>query len=87
MITTSSPRCCVCNQQVDSSDVGFSADQAQHPGVLGDVHPACYRSQVDAQPQLPWEDPISGEVDYDAMGEDLGLDEEGPDFDEELDGL
>jgi hypothetical protein len=73
VITTGSPRCVACNQQVDSEDVEFSQDQQQHPGILGDVHPACYRSASDSQPDLPWEDPISGEVDYEAMAEDLGV--------------
>ena len=34
-------------------------------------------SEFDVDPAEPWTDPISGEVDYDAMAEDLGCPEMG----------
>lgn len=65
--------CCVCGLPVEGKDKEFSEDQEQHPGILGEVHPKCYEKACKEEPDLPWKDPISGEVDFQSMGEELGI--------------
>jgi len=65
--------CVVCQQPVGPEDKEFSEDQERHPGILGEVHKSCYGKEVDARPDLPWTDPISGEVDFETMSDDLGV--------------
>jgi hypothetical protein len=78
--------CVICNQPIGPEDKDFSENQENHPGVLGEVHRKCYDKEIEARPDLPWTDPISGEVDYDEMSEDLGV-SNGLDSDEETDGF
>lgn len=47
--------------------------QACHPGFLGTICDNCYGVLVEEEPDLPWTDPISGRVDYEAMEGDLGV--------------
>ncbi len=72
-LTTSSPKCVICVQAIDESDRDFAENDENHPGVLGPVHKSCYNAAVSVDPSLPHTDPISGEVDYEAMAEDLGV--------------
>lgn len=76
--------CTSCSMAIDPADLEYANDPAAHPGVLGPVHPSCYAKMTDSDVDLPWTDPISGEVDYEAMQEDLGV---GPadDGDDEFD--
>lgn len=50
-----------------------------YPSLIDDLCPGCplngYElAPEEEDPEAPWKDPISGEVDYEAMEEDLGLD-------------
>lgn len=67
-------KCTICNEPIQDKDRAFSTDQELHPGVLGHVHQFCYSAQVDQEPALPWTDPLSGEIDFKEMGQDLGAD-------------
>lgn len=67
-------KCCVCGLPIEGEDERkFAEDQAQHPGILGYVHPKCYKIACKEDSNLPWTDPISGEIDFQAMGEVLGI--------------
>lgn len=67
-------KCTICHFLVeDEKEQKWAADNQNHPGVLGPVHHKCYDKACQEDPDLPWTDPISGEVDYDAMSEDLGV--------------
>jgi len=67
-------RCVVCNLALESKeDIEFAKDDANYPGILGPVHQKCYDKVCKERPETPWEDPISGEVNWDAMHEDLGV--------------
>lgn len=66
--------CDACNQPLTSADEELAKNQENHPGILGMICQTCYRKAVDERPELPWEDPISGEVDYVMMQQDLGVD-------------
>jgi len=75
--------CVLCNTPIkDEEDLEFAVDQENHPGVLGPCHKKCYDKVCEEEPDAPWKDPISGEVDYEAMAEDLGVDT-GEEWDEE----
>lgn len=66
--------CVICDLPItDERHKLFSRDPANHPGILGDVHPECYDAACEEEPDLPWEDPISGEVDYQEMAAALGI--------------
>jgi len=54
-------------------DKEFSRDPGAHPGILGDIHPKCYDKACEERPELPWEDPISGEIDFQDMAAALGI--------------
>ena len=64
--------CILCGTSIEESQKEFAEDQTSHPGVLGLVHTECYSYMDDIDPSLPWTDPISGEVDFESMQEDLG---------------
>jgi hypothetical protein len=67
--------CVVCRLAIDGQEEQeWAEDNSNHPGVLGPVHQKCYDKTCDGQPDAPWTDPISGEVDFEAMAEDLGVD-------------
>lgn len=66
--------CVACTKLIEQADAEYANDNNAHPGVLGPIHPGCYNSLVATEPELPWTDAISGEVDYEAMEEDLGID-------------
>jgi len=69
------PKCVLCDLPIeDEKEQQWASDNANHPGVLGPCHESCYRKSCEQQPDLPWTDPISGEVDYEAMAEDLDVD-------------
>jgi len=78
-----SEECCVCHLDVVGEDLAWAKEQANHPGVLGILHPQCYNKTCDEEPAAPWTDPISGEVDFDGMAEDLGCPEMGDNYDGE----
>jgi len=59
----------------DEKERKWAVDNCNHPGILGPVHYKCYDKACKEEPDLPWTDPISGEVDYHAMGEDLGVED------------
>lgn len=69
-----SANCTSCHSPIEAADMEYANDTAAHPGVLAPIHPSCYASMVTEAPDLPWTDPISGEVDYEEMAEDLGVD-------------
>jgi len=69
------PKCIVCQRALKAKeDREFAENQCNHPGVLGTICSECYEQECEEYPDTPWEDPISGEVDYEAMAEDLGVD-------------
>jgi hypothetical protein len=70
------PLCYGCNKLLEGEDLAFAEEPGAHPGLLGQYCPACYRQAVEEAPDLPWTDPISGEVDYDEMASDLGFESE-----------
>jgi len=75
--------CVVCGLPiVDEEEKKFAEDQEAHPGILGKVCRRCYNKECDEHPDLPWEDPISGEVDWEGMTEDLGVDTGYDEYDE-----
>jgi hypothetical protein len=67
-----SEKCDFCKQELTGEDLEFAKDPAAHPGVLSLVCPKCYNKSCEADPAEPWTDPISGEVDWEQMEEDLG---------------
>jgi hypothetical protein len=70
---TSEP-CISCKLLVEGEELTWAEEQQNHPGVLGIVHQKCYDKICEAEPDTPcWTDPISGEVDYEAMQEDLSV--------------
>ena len=69
-----SEECCVCHLDVVDKDLEWAREQANHPGVLGVLHEKCYDNCCKEEPDLPWTDPISAEVNYTEMAEDLGVD-------------
>lgn len=78
--------CCICKKPIPEENREYAELPENHPGILGPVHPECYDRACEESPDLPWEDPISGEVDYDEMAEDLGVDEgedEGSEWEEQ----
>jgi len=69
------PKCIACQRPLKTKeDREFAENQCNHPGVLGTICPQCYGKECEEYPETPWEDPISGEVDYEAMAEDLDVD-------------
>lgn len=80
-MTFGPPRCVRCTQDIPQDEREFAMDDRNHPGVLGPCHKRCYDAVVQVDPALPWTDPVSGEVDYEEMQEDLGV-SSGEDFDE-----
>jgi hypothetical protein len=75
--------CLICDKEIPEKELRFAEDPGYHPGILGPIHPACYYQAVEEMPDLPWTDPISGEVDYDEMSESIGLSDPETDFEEE----
>jgi hypothetical protein len=66
--------CVSCTLPIeDEEEQKWAEDPANHPGVLGPLHQKCYDKACAEKPDLPWTDPISGEVDFEAMEEDLGV--------------
>jgi len=66
--------CVLCDKEIENEEEQeWAFDNANHLGVLGPCHKKCYDKACDEEPDLPWQDPISGEVDYEAMKEDLGV--------------
>lgn len=73
-------KCAVCGQAVPKEEEEFALNQEAHPGVLGPVDQNCYERVTKEDPAAPWTDPISGEVNFEMMEQDLGIstgDEEG----------
>ena len=67
-------KCMTCNLPIETpEDKEFSESQENHPGVLGQIHIKCYQKVCDERPDTPWTDPISGEIDFEGMGDDLGV--------------
>ena len=77
--------CCVCKKPIPEKEKEYAELPENHPGVLGPIHPACYDKLVTACPDLPWTDPITGEINYDEMAEDLGVDGDGYEDEDEGD--
>jgi len=76
-------KCGLCNLPIESEEEQkWASDNENHPGVLGPCHESCYGKLCEGQPDLPWTDPISGEVDYEAMAEDLDVDTGEEEWDE-----
>lgn len=65
--------CTLCDKEIVEEEQEWACDNANHPGVLGSCHRKCYEKACDEEPDLPWQDPLTGMVDYDAMKEDLGV--------------
>jgi len=66
--------CIVCKLLiVEEDEQEWALDDENHPGVLGPCHRECYRKVCEEEPETPWTDSISGEVDWEGMGEDLGV--------------
>ena len=65
--------CVICEKRILEKDLWIANEPGAHPGILGPVHAECYDKAVEAQPDLPWTDPISGQVDYREMGDALGF--------------
>jgi len=76
-------KCTVCDTPIEQEQKEFAEDQSAHHGVLGLIHLECYDYFSDVQPDLPWTDPISGEVDFEGMANDLGVND-GSQQDDEL---
>ncbi len=74
-------KCTVCKTRIEEEQKEFAEDQSAHPGILGLIHKECWDYITDVQPDLPWTDPISGEVDFEGMANDLGVDS-GEDFED-----
>lgn len=72
-LTRQAVLCCSCSKPIEQPDMEYAIDPAAHPGVLAPIHPSCYASATAVEPDLPWTDPISGEVDFDEMAGDLGV--------------
>lgn len=66
--------CDVCRKELEGEEKEFAEAQENHPGYLGLIDRGCYSQLIDVDPALPWTDSISGETDYGAMQEDLGVD-------------
>lgn len=77
-------RCGVCGKRIPEKEREFAELWEAHPGILGPIHPACYERAVEERPDLPWTDPISGQVDYREMSEALGFSDPETDFEEEV---
>lgn len=75
--------CVICERWIPEKYRGFAEEWGAHPGILGPIHPECYEKAVEETPDLPWTDPISGQVDYREMGEALGISDPETDFEEE----
>lgn len=72
---TTSKKCVICHLSIDNEEEWkWAMDDRNHPGMLGPCHEKCYDKMCQEHPETPWEDPISGEVDYEAMAEDLDVD-------------
>ncbi len=67
--------CSFCKRKLEGEDQEFAEDPGHHPGILSPICPGCYKKACDEQPDIPWTDPISGQVDYREMAEDLGVDD------------
>ena len=65
--------CLHCGKLILEKDQDIANEPGAHPGILGPIHERCYLKAVEAVPDLPWTDSISGQVDYRAMGEALGF--------------
>jgi hypothetical protein len=74
--------CVICEKEITDLDLYFAESWEAHPGILGPIHPQCYEKAVDERPDLPWTDPISGQVDYREMGDALGISDPERDFEE-----
>jgi len=67
-------KCIICQLPIaDEEEQKWAENQENHPGVLGTLHKKCYDKVCQERPETPWEDPISGEVDYGEMADDLGI--------------
>jgi len=76
-------KCCVCQLPIeDKEEQEWAKNQENHPGVLGTPHRKCYDKVCKEDPDTPWTDPISGEVDYETMAEDLGVETGEEEWDE-----
>ena len=83
-MTLSQPeRCLICNKPIPEEQRNFAENQEAHPGVLGIIDPECYAKVDQEDPALPWTDPISGEVDYEGMAQDLDVDDGSQDPEDE----
>ena len=78
--------CEICKKEIPEEERDFAQYPEYHPGILGPIHLVCYEKAVEEIPDLPWTDPISGQVDYREMGEAIGLDdpEEGSEYAEDF---
>lgn len=65
--------CTTCGKSLTTSEREFAENQEEHPGILGVICQSCYQKACETCPELPWTDPISGAVDWDAMKGDLGI--------------
>jgi hypothetical protein len=74
-------KCVICGLSIPQKDRYFANEPKAHPGILGTVHPVCYDKAVEEIPDLPWTDPISGQVNYKEMGEALGFSDPEDDID------
>jgi len=67
-------KCCICRLMIEKpKELEWSENQENHPGVLGQCHEKCYNKLCEERPETPWQDPISGEMDFQGMGDDLGI--------------
>jgi hypothetical protein len=72
--TMSENMCDICHKPIKTKkEEEWAAEQGNHPGYLGRPHRKCYLKMCDKEPELPWTDPISGETDWEAMKDDLGV--------------
>ena len=75
--------CVICEKAIMPEDRFFANEPGAHPGILGPVHAECYDKAVEVQPDLPWTDPISGQVDYREMGDASDISDPERDYEEE----
>ena len=76
-------KCQICEKEIPEEQREFAENQEAHPGILGIIDPECYAKVDQEDPALPWTDPISGELDFEEMEQDLSVstgDEDEEDF-------
>lgn len=71
-------KCQGCGKELTNEEKEWGV----HPGILGPCCHECYHKAVEERPELPWTDPISGQVDYEEMAEALGIDDGTGDYDD-----